>query len=387
MFTIVDFQYQNEYSFFEYYYKAVKQNKTIQSPTSSTLIKEVNLSKPGNYLLNDLVVSAGQPCIVMVITPMKNVVWEYHKEYTRARCFTKIRITDTDNVKLIKKCSNRERMFIIQGDLESIQYENARAFYKEWATEEKITERKNRPVPKYINEFTDRYSIIDNNSETTVINCVDAGWWFSEQSFTEWYSPYMTTWRKAGLNVLSWRTPGLQQFGFGFDIDPAKTAKIHKDLVKKHFPNTKRVIYFGQCLGAPKTIITACEYQADDLYITSTFFDPLRHRSSHLMQMVDYKSMDALEYLSNSDYIPKSTFIYKNGDGEERNEHGRFLYEIGKHENIRHVISSYLDVWSPVLSETNYGFFQTMGLPSPNTRIDLGFREDPKLRKRIIGHA
>ena len=87
------------------------------------------------------------------------------------------------------------------------------------------------------------------------------------------------------------------------------------------------------------------------------------------------RTHDALDYIEQFDNVIPSCFVYKDGDQEERNEHGRFLYQIAKHPNIQHNIVKYLDVWAPVLSDKPYGIYNFHNKQIPNTLIDMEFVE------------
>lgn len=384
---LVDFKYRDEFSFWEYKYYREYTNREILPPTNNTIIKEVKLTDTGEYNIGEFLTFKKQSFIVMVASPMKELIWDINGSSYRSRCFSFVEIEKDSEVILRKFSNTTELFYIIQGDLSELEYTELRAFYKRWRPESEIIDLMNKPVPKYIKDYDGYHSVIDNDSDTTIVNCVDAGWWLAEWSFTPWYSPYMLTWKKAGINVLNWRTPITKPFSFGFDISVEETVSRHRELINKHFPKTKRVIYFGQCLGVPKTIITACKFGADDLYTTSTFFNPLLHRSRHLMQISGYQSQDAIEALSNTVQLPRTTFLYKAGDSEEKQAYSSFLYHIGQREKVKHYMVSYLDVWSPVLSHNEYGFYSKMGIGMPNTTVDLEFNEDPKLRKKITGHV
>ena len=374
--NIVDFEYLGEYSFFEYRFYQDRQQRTIQSPTPDSTITRVTLSQSGGYCLNDFVPFRDKECIVMITSPFKGVVWKTYAGDYRARCYTKVHFDNARDVYFEKHDNIKDEMWIIQGNLYNLKdVGGPRAFYKKWSTEDEVQKRLNKPKPSYIKQFNGNWSILDSDSDTTIINCTDAGWWFESMSFTPWYNPYVLTWRKADYNVLSWRTSITEPFSFGFNLNPKDTADQMRDLVKQYFPKTKKVHFFGQCLGTPKTIQTAYEYGADTLYTTSTIFDPRRHRSAHLEKLSRIRTHDALDYIEKFDNVIPSCFVYKDGDQEERNEHGRFLYQIAKHPNIQHNIVKYLDVWAPVLSDKPYGIYNFHNKQIPNTLIDMEFVE------------
>lgn len=384
---LIDFEYRGEYSFFEYRYIQERSAKELFAPTSDTTLTKVVLTDSGEYRLLDVVPFPGQSCIVMITSPWKNTKWTLADGDYRARCYTKVVFDSPRDVLLTKYCNNPEEMFIIQGNWHNISTVKPRAFYKNWIPEETVTANINKPLPKYLESYSGKHSILNSDSDTTIVNCTDAGWWFQEQSYIPWYNPYVLSWRKAKLNVLSWRTPITAPFAFGFEQSPKSTAQEQLSLIKKHFPKTKKIIYFGQCLGSSKTISTAIEANADQLYTTSTFFDPRLHRSKNLLELTKYESVDALSTINEANKLPDTTFLYKEGDAEERSEYGRFVYNIGTKDNVKHYIVKYLDVWAPVLSNKPYGIFNVLNKNLPNTEIDLNFNEDPKLKKRIDTHG
>lgn len=373
---IVDFKYRGEFSFFEYRYECDRQRIDILPPSSETTLKQVRLKNKGEYSLNELVTFKNQRCIIMIASPFKGVIWNADalSQY-RARCYTKIDIYNPKNILLKKLDDIEEEMWIVQGNFETIDFVKTRAEYKTWSTEKQVQAKLKKEKPLYIQKYSGNWSILDGNSEVTIVNMTDAGWWFQADSYAPWYNPYVLTWKNTGYNVLSWRTAITEPFAFGFNTSPKETADEMKKLIKENFPKTRKVHFFGQCLGTPKAIQTAYEYGADSLYTTSTIFNPLRHRSAHLMELSGCKNYDAIEYIKENNNSVPSCLVYKVGDGEERAEHGRFLYEIGKDPNIQHNIVKYLDVWAPVLSAKPYSIFNFHKNDLPNTKIDLEFFE------------
>ena len=189
------------------------------------------------------------------------------------------------------------------------------------------------------------------------------------------------------MNVLSWRSSISAPFAFGFETSPKDTAAQHADHIKKHFPKTKKIIYFGQCLGTPKAISTAIEANADQLYTSSTIFDPRRHRSKHLLELTPYHAVDALDTIENAEQMPTTNFLFKAGDAEEKAEHQRLIYKLGDNPMIKNHIVRYLDVWAPVMSNEPYSLFSVLKKDIPNTEIDMNFEEPRSLKTRIDSHG
>ena len=168
---------------------------------------------------------------------------------------------------------------------------------------------------------------------------------------------------------------------------PKETAQKHAELIKEHFPKTKKVVYFGQCLGSSKAISTAIEFGADKLYTTSTFFDPIYHRSYNLLKLSGHKSIDALTTIENAKHLPDTKLLYKSMDAEETSEYGRFQYNVGPKDEIKHHVVRYLDVWAPVLSTQSYGIFQFLDNDNklPDTEVDLDFEESNEGYSTSVG--
>lgn len=386
---IIDFEYRKEWSFFEYRYRQERLNKNILSPSNDTTLTKVIVEDPGEYSLHEFVPFPSQSCIIMITSPFKNTKWTIDNNDYRARCYTKVVFDSPRNVMFTKYCNNKEEMFIVQGNWHNIETVEPRAFYKSWTTEKRVQQLINKPKPSYIKEYGGFHSIVDNDSETTIVNMTDAGWWFQDQSYTPWYNPYVLSWRKSNMNVLSWRTPVTAGFAFGFEQSPKETAQKHAELIKEHFPKTKKVVYFGQCLGSSKAISTAIEFGADKLYTTSTFFDPIYHRSYNLLKLSGHKSIDALTTIENAKHLPDTKLLYKSMDAEETSEYGRYQYNVGPKDEIKHHVVRYLDVWAPVLSTEPYGIFQFLDNDNklPDTEVDLNFNESKSLRYRIDTHG
>ena len=381
---IIDFKYRGEYSFFEYRYQQDRLQKELLAPTTDTTLTRVVVNERGDYCLNDLIPFPGHSCIVLITSGWKNTKWKIkgNGDY-RARCYTSVVFDSSRDVTLTKYCDNNEEMFIIQGNWHEIDTTKPRAFYKNWVTEEQVIHQMNKPKPSYIKEYSGKHSILDSDSDTTLVNMTDAGWWFQDQSFCEWWNPYVLSWRKANLNVLSWRSSISAPFAFGFETSPKDTAAQHADHIKKHFPKTKKIIYFGQCLGTPKAISTAIEANADQLYTSSTIFDPRRHRSKHLLELTPYHAVDALDTIENAEQMPTTNFLFKAGDAEEKAEHQRLIYKLGDNPMIKNHIVRYLDVWAPVMSNEPYSLFSVLKKDIPNTEIDMNFKEPRSLKNRI----
>ena len=385
---LIDFKYKNEFAFWEYRFQAIQKDSDILPPTPSTMIKRVLLTEKADIAIKDLVVFPREDCIIIITSPFKGTVWETADGMVqRARCYTTVLVLAQDELILRKLDNTNDEMWIIQGDLLSLDYVlHERTSYKKWYTEEHVQTWMQKPAPKYITAHKDNWAISDSMSETTIINHTDAGWWFDISSYADWYNPYVLTWRKANCNILSWRTPSTQAFQFGFENDPKAVAEKQFELIKKYLPKTKRVIYFGQCLGSPFCIATASHYpgRADGLYTTATIFDPTNHRSKKLMELNGtatlggkWGAMDVID--PNSDLLDrlphKTQFLFKLGDENERTEHGRFVYLHGAKDNIKHFMVKYTDVYAPVVSTKPYSMFAFLNADHPNTEIDEVFEE------------
>lgn len=385
---IIDFEYLGEYSFWEYRYQNERLGKELRPPNNETTLSKVVLRESSEYCLNDFLPFPGQSCIIMVTSPWKNTIWSEGKDQYRSRCYTKIIIEHPKDVILTKYDNNAEEFFVIQGNWHTIDIIQPRAFYKNWIDEVNVQRLRNKPVPDYIKEYDKNWGIIDNDSPITIVNCTDAGWWFTEHSYTPWYNPYSITWKNSNINVLNWRTSVDQQFSFGFDMSPQETARKHRELIDYHFPNTEKVVYFGQCLGSSKTMQTAWESDiATCCYISSTFFHPMYHRSKNLYELANIEVPDAIETVRDlKKDICNTYLLYKSGDQEEREEYGRYMYNIGKHNKIKHHMINYLDVYAPVLSDQTYGIWKFIESNPPNTQIENNFKEN-RVKKTFESHA
>jgi len=376
---LIDFKYRDEFAFWEYRYGLLHDGE-ILAPTKDTLIKQVVLTEPGTCTLEELLPCPSESAIIMITSPQKEIIWSTGdgKGY-RARCYTKMLFDPVDKITINKLSSTNipEEFFIIQGNLDAINLINERTGYKRWNEETEVQRWINKPCPTYIKKYDKNWSIMDNDSELTIINHTDAGWWFDIASYSEWYNPYVLTWRKAGANVLSWRTPYTTPFSFGFEMSPTAVAKKQAKLIKEHFPKTKRVIYFGQCLGTPFTIATASHYpnRADGLYTSATIFNPMKHRSKNLMALSGSIPQDTLNKKLINKLPYKTQFLYKSGDECERNEHGRFVYELGAVDNVKHYVIKYTDVYAPVVSSEEFSFFNFIDKEIPNTEVDVTWAE------------
>lgn len=366
MIKLIDIGYQNTFAFWEYYFY----NKpNIWGPHPEVSCKKVELKDRGHVKFSELVQYPNDPAIVIFMTPVKHIKWRVGNDEYRMRCYTTVQFDHPRTVSLEVLEDMPEYFFVLQGNLDKVKYvEPNRTPYKKFVTEQQVQKQFSMPVPDYITAHDGNWSVIDQGSETTVISHTDAGWWFDYESFRGWYSPYQLTWRKLGVNSISWRTPGEKQFHFGFEHDPITVAKFQAELVKKYLPKTKKIIYFGQCLGTSFALQTAyMAEQCDGVYLTTPTFDISKHKASNLMELMQNTAsltqMDCIEYLHSRDpsALP-GKFVFKKHDLEEQRQLEQWNLRVNskyqQHTTTHNV--DFLDVFAPVFSNKEYGILDML---------------------------
>ena len=360
MIKLVDFNYHHNAWFWEYYLHA-KRNK-VWGPTPQTVIKRVEIpnTKIRRCLADDCFYK-DDPCIVIYMTPVKNLVWNVglNNDQFRMRCYTTVQYDIPRLVQYESVFNQPGYFFIVQGDLTTIDFQTPnRVPYKKYKSENWVQEQLARPKPSYVTVHSDYWSLTNADSDTTVIAHNDGGWWFEYYSMIPWYSPYQLTWRKIGVNSISWRTPGENLFQFGFENNIKDTVEMHKSLIRKYLPKTKKLIYFGQCLGTNYALM--CAYENDwtrSVYLTTPCFNVSQHKSSNLLEVtpdIDVDNLDAINYLNNLDRQGiESKFVFKMYDAQEQIQLNRWKQEIAPsyHKTTKTYTYHFEDVFAPVFAK------------------------------------
>jgi len=365
MINLVDFRYQKNFAFWEYYFY----NKpNVWSPTPTTTIKRITVES-GDHSLAEHCIYPNDPCIVVFMTPVKNLQWTVGGNKYRMMCYTKVKFDIPKVVRYSTLWDQPGYFFIIQGDLNSIEFEKQnRAAYKTYRPESWIQQRINKPVPAYVKQHDTNWSITDADSETTVISHVDAGWWFNYDSLTPWYAPYQLSWRKLGVNSLTWRTPGDALFKFSFDRPVKETVEQQIKLIKQYLPKTKRVVYFGQCLGTNYALM--CAYSNEmttSVYLTTPCFNISEHKANNLLELtpdINIDDLDSITWLNDNTPNPvPGIMTFKIQDHEEQRQlmNWKRRVEPKYHQTTQTHSIHFEDVFAPVFGDREYAIKTLLG--------------------------
>jgi len=365
MIELVDFKYQRNAYFWEYYFY----NKPeVWAPTPTTTIKRIEVTN-GEFNLAEHCYYPNDPCIIIFMTPVKNLLWSVGNDQYRMMCYTTVRFEFPKIVKYKSLWDQPGYFFIIQGDLNSIDYEPVnRVPYKTFRKESWIQERIGKPQPSYVEAFDGNWSITNADSDVTVISHVDAGWWFGYDSLNPWYAPYQLSWRKLGVNSITWRTPGEKLFEFGFENTIKNTVEYQKHLIQKYLPKTKRVLYFGQCLGTNYTLM--CAYynnMTESIYLTTPCFNISEHKANNLLELtpnLNVNELDSITWLNDNLPDPRRSILtFKRQDHEEQFQLNQWKTRVEPkyHETMQTHSIHFEDVFAPVFGHREYGIRTLLG--------------------------